>query len=139
MDFAAMMTPGSQILVIILFVLTMMLRSSKNIPNWIIQWIVLVVALLLSYLQTKAVNIDTIMNAFVATGICTFGENAIFRKSGEKTKSDCNILKVVNAYQNELSSTSQGNSKVKDICSSDLDEDEIKSIIDKIIEEKINK
>ena len=136
MDFTTMMTPAAQILVVILFVLTMMLRSSKKIPNWIIQWIVLCVALILSYIQSKTININTIMNAFIATGICIFGENAIFRKNSEKTKEECNILNIANAYKEEIASQDENKNLDLTKCTLELKEDDIKSIVKKIIEEK---
>ncbi|RDY22790.1 hypothetical protein CHF27_011470 [Romboutsia maritimum] len=139
MDLTAMMTPASQILVVILFVLTMMLRSSKNIPNWIIQWIILAVALVLSYVQSNAININTIMNAFIATGICTFGENAIFRKNSEKTREECNILQIANGYKEELSSRNEYEDIDISSCLLDMSEDDIKNIVCKIVEEKSNK
>lgn len=120
---------GSQILVVILFILTMMLRSSKSIPNWSIQWIVLVIALPLSYLQSRAINIDVIMNAFMATGICIFGENAIFRKGTEKTKEECDILKMVDLCKEEVIE----NIGINEVSS--IDEKDLKDIVQKVIKE----
>lgn len=142
MNLNLLLNQGSQILVIILFILTMMLRSSKQIPNWMIQWIVLVVALPLSYLQIKSISIDVIMNAFVATGVCVFGENAIFRKSSEKTEEEHNILKLIDLCkkqmdENKLSNNENMDENEKNIKStSDIDgiEDTIQKIIREINE-----
>lgn len=125
MNLNLLLNQGSQILVIILFIFTMMLRSSKQIPNWMIQWIVLVAALPLSYLQIKSISIDVIMNAFVATGVCIFGENAIFRKGSEKTEEEHNILKLIDLCKKQMDESKSSNNE-----NMDEDEKNIKSTSD---------
>lgn len=139
MNLNLLLNQGSQILVIILFILTMMLRSSKQIPNWMIQWIVLVVALPLSYLQIKSISIDVIMNAFVATGVCVFGENAIFRKSSEKTEEEHNILKLIDLCKEQMDESKSSNNENMDENEKNIkstsDIDGIEDTIQKIIRE----
>lgn len=117
----------------------MMLRSSKQIPNWMIQWIVLVVALALSYLQIKSISIDVIMNAFVATGVCVFGENAIFRKSSEKTEEEHNILKLIDLCKEQMDESKSSNNENMDENEKNIkstsDIDGIEDTIQKIIRE----
>lgn len=132
MDFASMLTKETYLLVVILFVLMMILRSNKKIENWTIQWIILVVALGLSYIEKGAFNIDTILNAFVATGVCLFGENAMFRKEFEKTTDDIQALKLLEGCKQNLD-------KSIDKSSLEFTQEEIDNIMSKAIEEKITK
>lgn len=132
MDFASMLTKESYLLVVILFVLMMILRSSKKFENWVIQWIVLGVALVISYIQKGELNIDTILNAFVATGVCLFGENAMFRKDFEKTEDDIKTLKLFKECNKELN-------KIENTCGVEFTQDEIYELMKKAIDEKLKK
>ena len=101
MELASMLTTQSYTILMILAVLMMILRSNKKVPNWAIQWIILVVGLGLSILQSMTFNIDVVLNAFMAAGVCLFGENAIYRKKTEKTIEESDMLDIINTYKAE--------------------------------------
>ena len=129
MDFVSLMTNESYTLVVILFILMMILRSNKKILKWTIQWIILFVALVLSFIQRGVFDIDTILNAFIASGICLFGENAMFRKTFEKTPDEEAMLILVNECKNKIC-------EVADIKKIELTQEEIDEILKKALEDK---
>lgn len=130
MDFTSIMTNESYTLIVILFVLMMILRTNKKILNWTIQWIILFVALVLSFIQRGVFDIDTILNAFIASGICLFGENAMFRKNFEKTPDEEKLLSLVGNCKNQINEVVNNN----DI---ELTQEEIDDIMKRALEEKI--
>lgn len=130
MDFSSLLTKDAYLLVAILFVLMMILRSNKKIENWTVQWIVLIVALGLSYIQKDVFNIDTILNAFIATGVCLFGENAMFRKGFEKTEDDVKTIEMFKPCNCQLE-------EVKNKSGVVFTKEEISEIMKKAIEEKL--
>lgn len=130
MDFTSIMTNESYTLIVILFVLMMILRTNKKILNWTIQWIILFVALVLSFIQRGVFDIDTILNAFIASGICLFGENAMFRKNFEKTPDEEKLLNLVGNCKNQINEVVNNN----DI---ELTQEEIDDIMKRALEEKI--
>ena len=129
MDFVSLMKNESYTLVVILFILMMILRSNKKILKWTIQWIILFIALVLSFIQRGVFDIDTILNAFIASGICLFGENAMFRKTFEKTPDEEAVLNLVNECKNKIC-------EVADIKKIELTQEEIDEILKKALEDK---
>ena len=81
-----------------------------------------VFALGISFIQRGIFDITTILNAFMSTGVCLFGENAIFRKSFEKTPDEEATLKLFKECKQELEN-------MENTCDIELTQDEINELI----------
>ena len=129
MELASLLTAQSYTLLVILAILMMILRSNPKINNWTIQWIILAVALILSFIQSKEFNIDIILNAFIATGVCLFGENAIYRKRDEKTLEETELLHLLNEYKLNKEKENKDNININNELINLLKKDSISDII----------
>ncbi|MGL4338063.1 MAG: hypothetical protein ACRCST_14310 [Turicibacter sp.] len=104
MDIQSQLTlnPQIQLIIPILLILVPMLRSSPKVPNWLIQWIILALALGVSFLQS-GFNAHALYNGFLASMAVTYTTRAFVNIREEKTfallKDQCRLYEeIINAH-----------------------------------------
>ncbi len=99
--YQAAQNPETQLLIPLLLVIVPMLRSIPNLPKWSNQWIILMLAVILSIIMS-GFNFNAISNGFLASMAVTYVSVGVTRRKDEQDKMK-NESVIANLYHHFFS------------------------------------